>query len=73
LIRVPSGPGKANAIREFIAPRVDAVFGNSVHDVDMLELARHPFAVNPNPDLQRIADQRGWTIYQPERTRSVAR
>lgn len=72
-LRVPSGPGKANVIREFIAPRVDAVFGNSVHDADMLELAQHSFAVNPNPDFERMAKERGWPIYWPERTRSVAR
>jgi phosphoserine phosphatase len=73
LVRVPSGPGKADAIREFIAPCVDAVFGNSVHDADMLKLARHPFAVNPNPDLERMARERGWPICRPERGSRVAR
>jgi phosphoserine phosphatase len=68
LIRVPSGQGKAVAIREFIADRVDAVFGNSVHDQAMLELATHPFAINPNPDLEIVATARGWTIHWPEKT-----
>jgi phosphoserine phosphatase len=31
----------------------------------MLEIARHPYAINPNPDLEQIATERGWTIYQP--------
>jgi HAD superfamily hydrolase (TIGR01490 family) len=72
LIRVPSGEGKAVAIREFIGGQVDAVFGNSIHDLAMLELASHPFAVNPNPDLEQIALARKWTIYWPEKTLTSA-
>lgn len=69
LIRVPSGEGKAVAIREFIGDRVDAVFGNSIHDAAMLALARDAYAVNPNPDLENFATHRNWTIYRPEATR----
>ncbi len=65
LIRVPSGEGKAIAIREIIQRTPDAVFGNSRWDQAMLELARTPYAINPNPDLATIARTRGWTIYQP--------
>jgi phosphoserine phosphatase len=36
----------------------------------MLELARHPFAVNPNPDLEGIAREKGWQIYWPSGTRN---
>lgn len=72
LMRVPTGPGKAEAIRGSIGPRADAVFGNSVHDAAMLELATHPFAVNPNPDLERVATQKGWRVYWPERIGSAA-
>jgi phosphoserine phosphatase len=32
----------------------------------MLEIARHPFAINPTPELKRIAQQRQWPIYFPE-------
>jgi phosphoserine phosphatase len=71
LIRVPSGPGKAVAIREVLKKRVDACFGNSIHDLAMLEIAQHPFAVNPNPNLERIARQKSWPIYWPEGTQSV--
>jgi phosphoserine phosphatase len=28
-------------------------------------MAKYPFCVNPNPDLEQIARQRGWTVYQP--------
>lgn len=65
LIRVPTGEGKATAIREIIQRTPAAVFGNSVHDAAMLELARHPFAINPNPDLLEIAKIRNWTLYKP--------
>jgi phosphoserine phosphatase len=67
LIRVPTDELKATAIHDLLPRAPDAVFGNSVHDVAMMELTRHPFAVNPNPDLEEIARQRGWTVYQPEK------
>lgn len=65
LVRVPSGPDKAVAIRDVIGRPPDAVFGNSIHDLAMLEIARHPFVIHPNPDLRIIAEQRGWPIYEP--------
>src|SRR3954463_137382 len=65
LVRVPTGRGKAAAIREIIRRTPDAVFGNSVHDAAMLEVARHPFAINPNPDLLELAHSRDWTVYHP--------
>jgi phosphoserine phosphatase len=66
LVRVPSGPGKTKAIHEVIGREPDAAFGNSRWDAEMLAIARHAFAVNPNPDLAQIAQQRGWTIYFPK-------
>ena len=66
VIRVPSGKGKPLAIREVIARTPDAVFGNSIWDADMLEIARHPFAINPTPNCLAIAAQRGWPVYHPE-------
>jgi phosphoserine phosphatase len=65
LVRVPTDELKAVVIREVIGKPTEAVFGNSVHDVAMLELARWPFCVNPNPDLERIAQERGWPVYWP--------
>jgi len=65
LIRVPSGEGKPRAIRDVIGKHPDAAFGNSRWDADMLAIASHGFAVNPNPDLEKIAQQQGWTIYWP--------
>jgi HAD superfamily phosphoserine phosphatase-like hydrolase len=65
LIRVPSGEGKPRAIRDVIGKDPDAAFGNSRWDASMLAIARHAFAVNPNPDLEQMARKRGWTIYWP--------
>jgi len=69
LVRVPSGPGKPKALREVAGKEMDAAFGNSRWDVDMLAIAKHAFAVNPNPDLETTAQQRGWAIYFPVGTR----
>ena len=68
LLRVPTGELKATAIREVIGKPVHGVFGNSVHDHAMLEIARHPFCINPNPDLEQIAIARNWPIYWPAGT-----
>lgn len=68
LIRVPSGPGKPKALREAVKKEIDVAFGNSRWDIDMLAMAKHAFAVNPNPDLEAIARQRGWNIYFPDGT-----
>ena len=66
LIRVPSGAGKPRALREVVKGEIDAAFGNSRWDTEMLAMARYAFAVNPNPDLESIARERGWRIYFPE-------
>ena len=66
LLRVPSGEGKPKALRSVIDSGLDAAFGNSKWDVAMLQMAGHPFAVNPNPDLENIAREKGWRIYYPE-------
>jgi phosphoserine phosphatase len=69
LIRVPSGPGKPQAIREMVPGVPDCAFGNSIWDREMLEMAKHAFAINPNPDLKEIALARGWRVYHPEKNR----
>src|SRR6266436_172073 len=66
LIRVPSGPGKPAALREVVKKEIEAAFGNSRWDAEMLAMAKHAFAVNPNPDLESAARERGWRIYFPE-------
>ncbi|MGA8622037.1 MAG: haloacid dehalogenase-like hydrolase [Candidatus Sulfotelmatobacter sp.] len=70
LIRVPSGAGKPQALREVVKKGINAAFGNSRWDAEMLAMAKHAFAVNPYPDLETVARERGWRIYFPEGTRS---
>lgn len=69
LVRVPSGEGKPRAIQEVIQRTPDTVFGNSRWDVDMLKIARHAFAINPNPDLEALAKESRWQVYWPEGTK----
>jgi len=66
LIRVPSGSGKPEALREVLASPPDCAFGNSVWDREMLAMVKHPFVINPNPKLKEIAVASGWAMYQPE-------
>ena len=66
LIRVPTGLGKPKAIREVIQRTPDVAFGNSRWDAEMLKLASHAYAVNPNPDLEAEALDRGWHVYWPD-------
>jgi phosphoserine phosphatase len=68
LVRIPSGPGKPMALRDVVRKDIDAAFGNSKWDTEMLAHAKHAFAVNPNPDLAALARQRGWTVYFPDGT-----
>jgi phosphoserine phosphatase len=70
LIRAPSGAGKPKALREVVKKEIDGAFGNSRWDRDMLVMAKHAFTVNPNPDLEAVARERGWRIYFPGGTRS---
>ena len=67
LLRMPSGEGKAVAIREVIGRVPDAAFGNSRWDQAMLQLAKRAYAINPNPDLETVAREQGWTIYKPNK------
>jgi phosphoserine phosphatase len=70
LVRVPSGAGKPQALREVVKKGIDVAFGNSRWDAEMLATAKHSFAVNPNPDLEAVARERGWQIYFPGGTGS---
>ena len=75
LIRVPSGPGKSEVIRSVLKSSPDSVpdcaFGNAIWDREMLAMSKHPFAINPNPDLKEIAIAKGWNVYQPQANHAV--
>ena len=70
LIRVPSGPGKPQALRAVLKSspdhKPDCAFGNAIWDREMLAMSNHPFVINPNPDLKEIAIANRWKIYQPD-------
>lgn len=65
LIDVPTDGAKAEALRRASLPHPDAVFGNSLHDLAMLEIAAHPFPVNPSPGLLEECSRRGWGYFRP--------
>jgi phosphoserine phosphatase len=68
LLDVPTDEGKARSLAKagIVAP--DVVFGNSIHDAAMLEIARQASPVNPTPALVEIAAKHGWPIFYPEGT-----
>jgi phosphoserine phosphatase len=66
LVDVPTDEAKASALKRAGLPNPDAVFGNSIHDLAMLELARNPFPVNPSPALLEAAAKRGWGYFRPQ-------
>ncbi len=66
LVDVPTDEGKAATLKRVGLPHPDAVFGNSIHDLAMLEMARHAFPVNPSPALIEAAARRGWGYFRPE-------
>jgi phosphoserine phosphatase len=66
ILDVPTDEGKAVALARIGFPRPDAVFGNSIHDLAMLEAARNPFPVNPSPELLEAAARNGWGYFLPE-------
>lgn len=71
LIRIPCGPGKAEAIREKVGGSVDAAFGNTRWDAEMLQMARHPFAINPTSDFEQFARKNEWAVYFPDGARNL--
>jgi phosphoserine phosphatase len=72
LVDVPTDEGKALALKRVGLHKPDAVFGNSIHDLAMLEIARHPFPVNPSPALLGAAAANGWGYFQPSALEGIA-
>jgi HAD superfamily hydrolase (TIGR01490 family) len=65
--RYTYGPEKANAIRALAEERGYDLAGcyaysDSATDVPMLEAVGHPFAVNADRALRRVAAERGWPM-----------
>jgi phosphoserine phosphatase len=66
LLDVPTDEGKAESLVKAGIPAPDAVFGNSIHDAAMLQIARQAFPVNPTPALLQVARESGWPVYYPD-------
>lgn len=61
------GPHKATAMRALAEERgydleISYAYSDSETDAPMLEAVGHPFAVNPDKTLRRIAEENGWPI-----------
>jgi len=69
IVDVPTDAGKAEALARVGLPHPDAVFGNSIHDLAMLQTAVHPFPINPSPALLEAAARNGWGYYRPAAAR----
>ena len=68
---VPTGAGKAAALARVGLTRPDAVFGNSIHDLAMLEMAVNAFPVNPSPALLAAAAKKGWNCFTPQAAQGI--
>jgi phosphoserine phosphatase len=66
ILQVPSDEDKVTALNKAGLPHPDAIFGNSIHDLAMLEIARNPFPVNPSPALLKAIAGRGWGYFRPK-------
>jgi phosphoserine phosphatase len=66
ILDVPTDEGKAATLKRVGITRPDAAFGNSIHDLAMLQAARNAFPVNPSPELLEAAAKNGWGYFQPE-------
>jgi phosphoserine phosphatase len=71
LVDVPTDEGKAATLARIGLPHPDAVFGNSIHDLAMLKIARHPYPVNPSPALLAAAAKRGWGYFLPKAAEGI--
>ena len=69
--RCADGRGEGDALKRVGLPKPDAVFGNSIHDLAMLEMARCAFPVNPSPALLEAAAKRGWGYFRPKAAEGV--
>lgn len=71
IVQVPTDEAKAAALKRIGVPAPDAVFGNSIHDLAMLEIARCPFPVNPSPALKEAAVKKGWGYFLPQAAEGI--
>lgn len=71
LIDVPTDEAKAAALKRVGLNRPDAVFGNSIHDLAMLQIARNAYPINPSPALLEAAAKNGWGYFRPQAAEGI--
>jgi phosphoserine phosphatase len=71
IVDVPTDEGKVASLARIGITAPDVVFGNSIHDLAMLEMARCPFPVNPSPALKEACAKRGWGYFRPRAAEGV--
>lgn len=68
ILRAPACRGGKNAVLTELSHKIDIdwarslAIGDSAADVEVLDMVGHPIAFEPDPQLQEIAQHRGWTI-----------
>ncbi|MBU0913126.1 MAG: HAD-IB family hydrolase [Gammaproteobacteria bacterium] len=64
----PFKEGKVLAINQWLyrgsVRQLDYAYSDSINDLPLLEMAKRPFCVNPDPALRDKAERREWPIYQ---------
>jgi len=71
ILDVPTDEGKVATLRRVGITVPDAVFGNSIHDLAMLQIARRALPVNPSPALLQAAAKNGWGYFRPQGAEGV--
>jgi phosphoserine phosphatase len=71
LMDVPTDEGKAVSLRRVGLERPDAVFGNSIHDLAILKIARRAFPINPSPALIEASSRLGWSYFRPRAAEGI--
>ena len=71
LVDVPTDEGKAAALKRVGLSEPDAVFGNSIHDLAMLKMAKMAYPINPSPALLEAAAKNGWGYFRPASAEGV--
>ena len=66
LLDVPTDEGKAESLVKAGVAAPDAVFGNSIHDYAMLQIARQAFPVNPTAALLQLSAENRWPVFYPD-------
>src|SRR5258708_7058934 len=64
LVDVPTDEGKAVALRRMGLNHPDAVFGNSIHDLAMLEMGASAFPINPSPAFLQAPQCIAWGSFE---------